>query len=81
MTNSSKRGWIVLDPFMGSGTTLITAEKTGRIARGIELDPYYCDVIVRRYILTFGALEIKLIRNGKEQPPEVWEPLLDNLEE
>lgn len=81
MTNSSKRGWIVLDPFMGSGTTLITAEKTGRIARGIELDPYYCDVIVRRYILTFGAMEIKLIRNGKEQPPEVWETLLDNLEE
>ena len=40
---------IVLDSFGGSGTTLIAAEKTGRRARLIELDPLYCDVIVRRY--------------------------------
>jgi DNA modification methylase len=44
----SKRGGIVLDPFGGSGTTLIAAEKTGRKARLIEVDPVYCDVIVRR---------------------------------
>ncbi len=44
----SKRGGIVLDPFLGSGTTLIAAEKTGRRGYGIELDPRYCDVIVRR---------------------------------
>jgi DNA modification methylase len=45
---SSRKG-IVLDPFGGSGTTLIAAEKTGRQARLIELDPIYCDMIVRRW--------------------------------
>lgn len=45
----SKRGQIVLDPFCGSGTTLIAAEKTGRCARAIELDPAYVDVAVRRW--------------------------------
>src|SRR5215472_5568583 len=45
----SRRGEIVLDPFGGSGTTLIAAEKTGRLARLIEFDPAYCDTILRRY--------------------------------
>ena len=49
MRNSSRPGDIVLDPFGGSGTTLIAAEKTGRRARLIELEPKYCDVIVRRW--------------------------------
>jgi len=39
----------VLDPFAGSGSTLIAAEKTGRRARCIEFEPKYCDVIVRRW--------------------------------
>lgn len=43
------RGDIVLDPFLGSGSTLIAAEKTGRVCRGLELDPLYVDVIIRRY--------------------------------
>ena len=47
--NSSKTQDIVLDPFGGSGTTLIACEKTGRRARLIELDPQYVDVIVRRW--------------------------------
>jgi DNA modification methylase len=47
--NSSRSGDIVLDPFGGSGTTLIAAEKTGRIGWLIELDPKYVDVIVRRW--------------------------------
>ena len=45
----TKRGHIVLDPFAGSGSTLIAAEKTARVARCIELDPHYCDVIIRRW--------------------------------
>ena len=47
--NSSRPGNAVLDPFGGSGTTLIAAEKSGRLARLIELDPKYVDVIVRRW--------------------------------
>ncbi|WP_147652740.1 site-specific DNA-methyltransferase [Vulcaniibacterium gelatinicum] len=47
--NSSRPGDVVLDPFGGSGTTLIAAEKAGRVARLIELDPKYADVIVRRW--------------------------------
>jgi DNA modification methylase len=45
----TKRGDLVLDPFGGSGSTLIAAERCGRSARLIEIDPLYCDVIVRRY--------------------------------
>ena len=47
--NSCRPGDVVLDPFGGSGTTLIAAEKSGRVARLMELDPKYCDVIVRRW--------------------------------
>ena len=47
--NSSKSRDIVLDPFGGSGSTLIACEKAGRQARLVELDPKYCDVIVRRW--------------------------------
>jgi hypothetical protein len=45
----TKRGAIVLDPFAGSGSTLIAADKTGRHARCMEYEPRYCDVIVRRW--------------------------------
>jgi len=47
--NSSKSRDTVLDPFAGAGSTLIACEKTGRQARLIELDPKYCDVIIRRF--------------------------------
>jgi hypothetical protein len=43
------RGDIVIDPFLGSGSTLVAAEKTGRRCRGVEIDPLYADVIIRRY--------------------------------
>jgi len=49
LRDCSKRGDVVLDPFAGSGTTLIAAETCGRSARVIEYDPLYCDVIVRRF--------------------------------
>ena len=55
MRNSSLPGDVVLDPFGGSGTTLIAAEKSGRQARLIELDPKYVDVIVRRWQGYAGA--------------------------
>jgi len=49
MTYSSKPGENVLDLFGGSGSTLIAAEKTARRALVMEIDPLYCDVIVRRW--------------------------------
>jgi DNA modification methylase len=54
--NSSKSRDIVLDPFGGSGSTLIACEKTGRQARLIELDPKYCDVIVERWQRLTGKI-------------------------
>lgn len=49
LLNNTKGGDMVLDSFGGSGTTLIAAEKNNRIARLMELDPKYCDVIVKRW--------------------------------
>ena len=49
IVNSSKAGQVVLDPFGGSGSTLIASEKSGRCARLIELEPKYADVIIRRW--------------------------------
>jgi len=49
MLNNSSPGQAVYEPFMGSGTTLIAAESTGRICHGLELDPLYVDVAVRRW--------------------------------
>jgi DNA modification methylase len=49
LLNNTKGGDIVLDSFGGSGTTMIAAEKNGRIARIMELDPKYVDVIVKRW--------------------------------
>ncbi|MBG4836050.1 site-specific DNA-methyltransferase [Pseudomonas aeruginosa] len=57
--NSSRPGDVVLDPFGGSGTTLIAAEKSGRVARLIELDPKYVDVIVRRWQEYAGAQAVR----------------------
>lgn len=53
--DASRRGDIVLDPFGGSGTTLLAADAVGRVARLIELDPLYCDVIVRRAEQALGV--------------------------
>ena len=61
--NSSMRGTIVLDPFLGSGSTLIAADQTGRVCYGIELDEKFVDVIVKRYIEVTGDTEVTLQRN------------------
>jgi len=55
LTYSSRSGQKVLDLFGGSGSTLIAAEKLGRQARLMEIDPPYCDVIVRRWQEYTGA--------------------------
>lgn len=47
--NNTKRGEVVYEPFLGSGTTLAAAEVTDRICCGIELDSKYCDVVVERW--------------------------------
>jgi DNA modification methylase len=54
----TKRGQIVLDGFGGSGTTLIAAERTGRVARIVELDQIYCDVSCRRYAALTGETAV-----------------------
>jgi DNA modification methylase len=65
--NSSRLGERVLDLFLGSGSTLIACEQTGRTCYGTELDPVYCDVIVTRYCEFTGRRTV--IRNGE---PMEW---------
>jgi DNA modification methylase len=62
--NSSKSRDIVLDPFGGSGSTLVACEKASRQARLIELDPSYCDVIVQRWQAWTGEQGV-LAKNGR----------------
>ena len=65
--NSSLSNCIILDPFGGSGSTLIACDQTQRICYTIELDEKFCDVIVERYIS--GAQtsdDVYLLRDGKE---------------
>lgn len=66
--NSSKKGEIVLEPFGGSGSTLIAAEQTGRRCYAMELDPKYCEVIVKRYIKQVGTnANVYRVRHGKKE--------------
>lgn len=62
--NSSMSNCLVLDPFGGSGSTLIACEQTERIARTIELDEKFCDVIIKRYIEQVGTADgVSVTRN------------------
>jgi DNA modification methylase len=65
--NHTDPGDWVYDPFLGSGTTLIAAEKLNRKCIGIELSPAYCDVIVKRYINLIAKSSLNAIvkRNGE----------------
>lgn len=60
--NNSSEGDIVVDPFLGSGTTIIAAEQLNRICYGMEIEPRYCDMIVSRYCKLVGSDSV--IRDG-----------------
>ena len=66
ITNSSMSNTLVLDPFGGSGSTLIACEQTDRSCATIELDEKFCDVIVNRYIELVGSAEkVSVLRDGQ----------------
>ena len=60
----SRRNGIIIDPFGGAGTTALAAERTGRIARVVELDPLYVDVAVRRWQKITG-IPVRHIETGR----------------
>lgn len=63
--NSTMTNCIVLDPFLGSGSTLIACQETGRVCLGIELDEKFMDVVVKRYIEQVGSADgVTVLRNG-----------------
>jgi len=64
MLNNSSPGQAVFEPFMGSGTTLIAAETTGRVCYGIELNPAYIDVAIERW-QTFTGEGAVLVGTGE----------------
>lgn len=67
ITNSSMSNTLILDPFGGSGSTLIACEQTERFCYTIELDEKFCDVIVKRYIEQVGTnKDVSVLRDGKE---------------
>ena len=67
--NSSMMGCVVLDPFLGSGSTLMACEQTGRICYGVELEEKFVDVIVNRYMEMKGSADdVFVIRDGRKVP-------------
>jgi DNA modification methylase len=64
LMDASNRGDVVLDPFMGSGSTLIAAQSTGRIAFGLEIDPLYVDTAIRRWQRRTGELAVH-VQSGR----------------
>ena len=64
MQNNSNPGQVVYDPFLGSGTTLIAAETTGRVCLGMELEPRLVDVAVRRW-QAFTGMTACLLGDGR----------------
>ena len=76
--NSSMSGCIVLDPFGGSGSTLMACEQTDRVCHTIELDEKFCDVIVKRFLENGSEDQVYVIRDGIKIPYEEIEKPIDN---
>lgn len=66
--NSSMSHCIIFDPFLGSGSTLMACQQTGRICYGIELDEKFVDVIVKRYISECGSEGVFVLRGNEKIP-------------
>ena len=67
ISDGSKKGALIYDPFLGSGTTLLASEILGRICYGFEICPQYCQVIIDRYIkCKENAEDIYVIRDNKK---------------
>ncbi len=82
ITNSSMTNTLVLDPFLGSGTTLIASQQADRSCFGLELDPKYVDVIVARYAELMGSTDdITVERNGVELTYDQARSLIESKEE
>tara|TARA_R110000782_G_scaffold4819_3_gene16825 strand:- start:7474 stop:7713 length:240 start_codon:yes stop_codon:yes gene_type:complete len=65
--NSTKAGEIVLDPFVGSGTTMVASHQLSRKCYAMELDPKYCQVVIDRMVKLDPSLEVKI--NGQPHIP------------
>jgi DNA modification methylase len=76
IVNSTQRNEKVLDPFLGSGSTLIASDKTGRVCYGMELDPKYVDIIIQRYVDYTNNETI--IKNGQ---PMIWKKTVEKTQE
>ena len=77
INNSSREREIVYDAFGGSGSTLMAAAQLNRTSYNIELDPKFCDVIIKRYVKTFGSEGIFVERDGQKIPLGKFKELCD----
>lgn len=72
--NSCPKGEIILDPFLGSGTTIAAAEGTGRIGYGLEIDPVYADVIIDRWQQLTGGKAVRAGQAHNSRAPKAKSP-------